>query len=797
MLAANIVFIVSSAGTSLHLKLIKPIIKQIKMKNFLTSLLFLLMVIAFFGSGISFISNAYAGSNGPVWNDIPEGSFNVKGNRDIIPQQYRTVRVNLNELKNTVSNAPFEFSDRALTSPMIMELPHPDGHTSKFYVTEYSMMEPGLSAKFPDIKTYTIKGIDDPYATGKIDFTIKGFHAMVLTARGDYFIDPYSSDEKEIYISYFKRNFTSDKSFECLTENIEKTANENQLMRGFFSSGPQLRTYRTAVAATGEYTTYHGGTVQSGLAAIVTAMNRVNGVYENEMAVRMTLVSNNDLLVYTNASTDPYTNNNGGTMLGQNQSTCDNVIGAANYDMGHVFSTGGGGVAYLGCICQNGAKARGVTGLPSPVGDPFYIDYVAHEMGHQFGANHTFNSTSGGCGGGNRNAGTAYEPGSASTIMGYAGLCSPHNLQNTSDAYFHSGSFTEMVIYTQIAAGNSCAAITNTGNTPPVITVPAGGFAIPKSTPFRLNGSATDTENPNSLTYCWEEIDLGPAGAPITPSGDAHIFRSFRADTASYRIFPRLSNLLNNWQTLGEILPSYGRNLMFRLTVRDNNAGGGGVDYSLVEFTVDGNSGPFLVTQPNTNITWNANLPQTVIWDVANTTAAPVSCAMVNIKLSTDGGNTFPVTLIDNTPNDGSESVNLPSVMSTLARIKVESVGNIFFDLSNANFTIDNGVSVQNNSSGIPSEYALSQNYPNPFNPVTKINFDIPFSSNVSITIMDISGREVATLVNGFYSAGSYNVLFSATETGRELSSGIYFYRVTAKGENGNFVSTKKMTLLK
>ena len=182
-----------------------------------------------------------------------------------------------------------------------------------------------------------------------------------------------------------------------------------------------------------------------------------------------------------------------------------------------------------------------------------------------------------------------------------------------------------------------------------------------------------------------------------------------------------------------------------------------------------------------------------VCMDVANTTAAPVICAMANIKLSTDGGNTFPLMLAENTVNDGSETVNLPSVMTATARVKVEAVGNIFFDLSNANFTIDNGVSVQNNTTGIPSEYALSQNYPNPFNPVTKINFDIPFSGNVNITIMDMSGKEVATIVNDYYSAGSYNVSFSATETGKELASGIYFYRITA----GDYVESKKMVLLK
>ncbi|HMS34501.1 MAG TPA: M12 family metallo-peptidase [Ignavibacteria bacterium] len=757
--------------------------------------LFIINIVISNNEGGIFKTNLYAKGNAAGWTDVREGSFNIKGERRILPQQYRTVKADLSSLQADFSAAPREFTDKAVNSPVTIELPLPNGGMSKFYVTEYSMMETGLSAKFPTYKTYNIKGIDDPYATGKMDVTIAGFHAMVLTPNGSYFIDPYSSEEKEIYISYFKKDFVSNQPFDCqVEENSNADSKNNEIMRGFFSSGPQLRTYRLAMAATGEYTAYFGGTVAAGMAAIVTAMNRVNGVYEREMSVRMSLVANNDLIVYTNASTDPYTNNNGGTMLGQNQSNLDNVIGPAKYDMGHVFSTGGGGVAYLGCICQNGAKARGVTGLPSPVGDPFYIDYVAHEMGHQYGGNHSFNSVTSGCGGGNRNAGTAWEPGSASTIMGYAGLCGGDNLQNNSDAYFHSGNFSEMVIYTQIGSGNTCPAITNTGNTPPTITMPAGGFVIPISTPFQLTGSATDLETPNALTYCWEEMDLGPSGTVNNPSGDAPIIRSLNPDISPTRTVPRISNLVNNTALFGERLPTYSRNLTFRMTVRDNS---GGVDYDQVAFTADATAGPFLVSAPNTNVSWNTNSPQTVTWDVANTTAAPVNCSQVNIKLSTDGGLTFPTTLVSGTPNDGSQSVNLPSLNITTARIKVESVGNIFFDISNTNFTLTNQVSIQNNGTEIPGEYSLSQNYPNPFNPSTKINFDIPYNSNVTLQIMDISGKEIGTIVKGFYNAGSYNVTFSANEIGSNLASGIYFYKVTAQSEKGNFVSTKKMTLIK
>jgi len=759
----------------------------------LLTIIFTSAIILFGGISVSFDqsgNNLYAKTGSILWNDINESNIDLRGERRIIPQVYRTVSTNFTELSTVLSSAPFEFTDRAKNDPMIIELPMPDGSMSKFSITEYSMMEEGLAVKFPEIKTFNVKGIDDPYATGKLDITFHGFHAMILTPRGDYYIDPYSTNEKNIYISYFKKDFVSDQSYECMTEDdTDSFLKAKDHMQGGILSGSELRTYRLAMAATGEYTTFHGGTVQSGLAAIVTAVNRVSGVYELEFAVRTILVANNNLLVYTNATTDPYTNNNGFTMLGQNQSTIDQIIGPANYDVGHVFSTGGGGVAGLRVICINGVKANGVTGLPSPIGDPFYIDYVAHEMGHQYGGNHSFNSQSSGCGGGNRNGNTAYEPGSGSSIMAYAGICGSDNLQNNSDPYFHTISFLEIASYTQNSGGNTCAVITATGNTPPVITMPASGLIIPISTPLQITGSATDAENQNSLTYCWEQYDLGPAGTLNNPSGNAPIIRSFRADTSSTRIIPRISNLVNNTFATGEKLPTYARSLSFRLTVRDNNTAGGGVNYDYVSYTVTDAAGPFVVSQPNTNVTWNANAAQTVTWDVANTNTAPVSVSNVNIKLSTDGGLTFPTMLLANTPNDGSQSVTLPFIDVTNARIKVESVGNIFFDISNTNFIISTQVSIVNNNSGIPSEYKLSQNFPNPFNPTTKINFDIPENGSVSLKLMDISGKEVATLVKDNLNAGSYSFNFD----GRGLASGVYFYRLTTN----NYSMTKRMMLVK
>ncbi|GMU96052.1 reprolysin-like metallopeptidase [Ignavibacterium album] len=650
----------------------------------------LLSLQLFFSSGIFPQEN--------LWTDKQETEIVPAGERVIIPHTYRTVTLNRSLLTNLLNQAPMEVPNFISQETIEIELPMPDGSMQKFAFVESPVMTPELSAKFPEIKTYLAKGITDPYAVCRFDYTLQGFHAMILSPNGRVFIDPYSKGDIDNYISYYSRDYVKETAlFDCellLDESRQSEFDylkENKLLT---PTGPQLRTYRLAVATTGEYSTYHGGNVSSVMSAVVTTVNRVVGVYETDLAVRMVLVPNNDTLIFLNAATDPYTNNDGFAMLAQNQTTIDARIGAANYDIGHVFSTGGGGVAYLGVVCVNGSKARGVTGSPQPIGDPFDIDYVAHEMGHQFGGNHSFNGNAGACSGGNRNASTAYEPGSGSTIMAYAGICSPQNLQNNSDPYFHVVNFDEIVSYTNFGSGNSCAVITNTGNSAPTVTVPAGGFYIPKSTPFALTGSATDP-NGDALTYSWEEFDLGPAGHPNSPSGNAPVFRVFNPTPSPTRTFPKLSSLLSNTQVMGEILPSYARTLTFRLVARDNRPAGGGVNYAQMQFQVDGNSGPFVVTSPNTNVSWPGLSAQTVTWNVANTNVTPVNCSNVNILLSVDGGQTYPFVLASNTPNDGSETVILPDNQTNTARIKVEAVGNIFFDISNVNFTIAAAIPVE------------------------------------------------------------------------------------------------------
>ncbi|MFM9055880.1 MAG: reprolysin-like metallopeptidase, partial [Bacteroidota bacterium] len=380
--------------------------------------------------------------------------------------------------------------------------------------------------------TYAGQGVEHRDEILRLSITEHGLHAMVLSPRGDVYLDPLNPGDRINHLVYYKGDFRPNRPFECATDDQELYKEIKQKLKlgsgggsVLRTHGTQLRNYRLAMAATGEYTAYHGGTKSSALSAIVVSMNRVNGIYEKEVAVRMTLIPNDTLIIYTNGSTDPYTNNDGSTMLGENITNCNSVIGSANYDIGHVFSTGGGGVAYLGVPCTSN-KAGGVTGSGSPVGDAFDVDYVAHEIGHQFGGQHTFNSVTGSCGGGNRSSGSAYEPGSGITIMAYAGICGADNLAPNSIAYFHTHSFDQIVNYITTGSGNTCPTTTATSNTPPSAT-PAGlAYTIPFQTPFELSATGSDA-NGDAITYSWEEYDLGPSGTWNAPSGNAPLFRPF------------------------------------------------------------------------------------------------------------------------------------------------------------------------------------------------------------------------------------------------------------------------------
>jgi len=721
-----------------------------------------------------------------VFTDVPEAAIALVGERDVTPESYRTVRADLDDLRLALAGAPLE-GPGALDDALEIALPMPDGSTERFLVIESPILHDDLQSRYPDIRTYLGQGVDDRTATVRFDVVPAGFHAMVLSARGTTVIDPFQRGDDLNYVVYDKRALRR-ADWDCVLDatddeirRAESTLEDDAI--SFIQNGTELRTYRTAVAATGEYTIFHGGTVPQGLAAIVTAMNRVTGIYERDVAVRFELIPNNDDIVYTNPATDPYSNNDGGAMLGQNQANLDSVIGSANYDIGHVFSTGGGGIASLGVVCVGGSKARGVTGLPSPIGDTFYVDYVAHEMGHQFNATHSFNGTAGACSG-NRTGSTAFEPGSGSTIMGYAGICGSHNIQLFSDDYFSSRSQDLVVIFTNNLAGDTCPVTTATGNTPPVpdATQPVEFDAIPLDTPFTLTGSATD-EDGDALTYCWEEFDLGPAGHPDFPSGNAPIFRSFLPVTGPSRTFPAWDDIVDGTQTRGEILPSYARNLRFRLIVRDNRAGGGGTDHRQIVFSVDGESGPFLVTFPDGGETLSSTVMHEVQWDVAGTDNVVVNCQTVDIRLSTDGGYTYPTTLLAGTPNDGSELVTLPDIENSTARIMVAAADNVFFDISDEDFTVTTTVAVGDPGTGALNGRHILTSRPNPANPGTTVSFTLPEAGSARVRVYDSGGRMITTLADGARAAGNHAVSWDGTDAvGRPVAAGVYYVRLQANG---------------
>lgn len=565
----------------------------------------------------------------------------------------------------------------------IISLPNANGGFSDFKLVVNTTMHPELQEKFPSIRTFNVISVESRSTWGKLDISPAGLRVMIFRpGKSTLFIDPAFQQNVEVYMVYQKADFHTEKLAECLVTPGKDNYNPGVAKAGFDYNDCELKTYRIAVSATGEYTSFHGGTVELAMAAIVTTMNRVNGVYETDFGVTMTLIPNNDEIVYTNSATDPFSNGNPGQMIQENQATVTDIIGSANYDIGHVFGTNSGGLAGLGVTCNNNNKARGVTGSAAPVNDPFDIDYVAHEIGHQFGANHSFNNA---CGG-NRNNSTAVEPGSGSTIMAYAGICDP-NVQSNSDDHFHGISMTEIGI--QIT-NNNCQVNTAIDNVAPVIAPLSEEIFIPVSTPFALSASVTDADG-DELTYCWEQMDIDISPQP--PQADSPVGPNFRSNspvTDSTRYFPSLTAIANNGPFNWERLPSVGREMSFRVSVRDNAPGAGCTQYDNLTVVAVGTAGPFVVSYPSApNIVWQGFGYETVTWDVANTDAAPINADLVDIYLSVDGGASYPQLLADDVPNTGSFNIQVPNTATTSARIMVMNSEGTFFDISNNDFTIE------------------------------------------------------------------------------------------------------------
>jgi hypothetical protein len=634
-----------------------------------------------------------------VWSGRTANRSTDTRSLDAPLSSYRALTLDLPALRTTLATAPSDGS----TTPARIDLPQPDGSQRGFDVWRTAPMAPALAARYPQIRSYRAVAVDDARVSARLDDSPHGFSAFVRAPDGVLLVQPVTLGEGAAYVSFQRDALgASAAPFQCRLETARSGANvvaatpaPKLLQSTQTSIGPNVRSYRLAVGATAEYTAFFGGTVTDGMAAIVQAVNRINGIYTEEVGVQFQLVDGNDQLVFTDPGSEPYTNSLPSALINQNQTEADTVIGAANYDIGHVFSTGGGGLAQPGVTCSDGSKAKGETGLPQPTGDAFWVDYVAHEMGHQLGALHSFNDNTDNACLDQRSMAQAVEPGGGSTLMAYAGICSPGNVQLHSDAYFNAVSLEPIAARLGPSGGGATCGTLLTGSDLAPVVQPVPTYTIPMQTPFALTGSATDGDN-DALTYDWEEMDLGTASPPEGDDGSRPLFRSYPPSASPTRLVPQLarilvhdpaSNVPANADISGESWAETTRDLAFRLTVRDNHPGGGASVSTDALVQVTAAAGPFRITAPAAGASWISNQPQRVSWNVAGTDAAPVSCGAVDVLYSGDGGNTFAL-LASGVANSGSATVIAPNLATTAARVEVRCNGNIFFDISPGDFTL-------------------------------------------------------------------------------------------------------------
>lgn len=646
------------------------------------------------------------------WAPLAAKNINIPESQQVavLPVRYQLFGLRPAELTEALNAAPLEFTEKAQTAPVELLLPAPDGSLRGFDIALSPIMAPELAAKYPQIKTYAGNATDGSGARVRMGIGALGFYAFVFEADGSaYTVRPFTTednattfmvyDQSELPATAFLPNGVMtcgqhDDDFEQQMEQQAAAVKKEVVSR---SATVRVKKYRIAIAAKAEYSNFISSTNDKAkiLSEMVKALNFIVAIQERDLDVRLEMVANNDTLIFTDPDTDPFTGTLVSDWMNQNGNAINSRIGSGSYDMGHIFGkyvTGSAvGVANPGSTCDFFNKAKGSSSAPSPNAEYFYL-VAAHEMCHQLNGRHTWSNCTADLTG-QLNPPTAFEPGSGSTIMGYPGSCTTNDVQGNNDKYYHASSIAEVGLFIRSGGGSTCGSYIETTNNPPEVSIPiATGLVIPKSTPFELTGEATDPDG-DAMTYCWEQMDLGPTSTYGTPTGNAPSFRSYPPVTSPTRVFPRITTVLNNSANKGEVLPTYSRDLNFRLTVRDNKVNGGGVGSANIKITANENAGPFRITPTtSTAVSWRIGEYQDVTWDVANTDKAPINCKTVDILLSTDGGSTnnFPIVLASGVPNTGKACIKVPNNPTSIGRIKVRAVNNIFFHVSRFPVSISN-----------------------------------------------------------------------------------------------------------
>ncbi len=660
-----------------------------------------------------------------VWQRTERTTEGLRLSRGV-PKGALVLQLDEAALRATLAQALPDRMGALEESLAVVSLPMPEGRLARFRVVNSPVMAAALAAQHPQIKSYRGQGADNPSLTMRCSLTPSGFSALVSDGARTVMIQPLAwfrqapprrvvsaqatsggSSQSEtageaMYVSYYGQDYArAAEEAACLVKGDaagfsvqRRSARARRASAAAnFSYGETLRTYRIAIATTQGYKNAVAGI--GSLNSINSWLNGVNGILEKELSIRLVLASP---AIY---------NTNYGLSDDASDATLNSVRAAlkpldlSTYDLAHVLGVGNSGNAYVGGLCEplsdsNGPyKAGGITLLSGAnvVNDSDLIALL-HEIGHQLGATHTYNA---GCGGG-RVGDTAFEPGGGATIMSKGNGCGADSVISAitlRNKNFHSGSLAQIIEFLD-SYGGTCGTATSTGNAAPTVNAGAD-YIIPKQTPFMLTGIVKDPTG-QTLTYHWEQIDAGgafanplygdQAGDPVETTRP--LFHSVAAMTPTAEAAAQsfLSGTPSGF-SLPQHLPGVNRALNFRLTARDNQSGGGGVASDTIRLEVTDNAGPLAVTSPNTNVTWAANSTQTVTWSRANTHLPPINCATVNILFSADGGQTY-VTLARNTVNDESETITVPNVNTSQARIKVEAAGNVFFDASDTNFTVNN-----------------------------------------------------------------------------------------------------------